>query len=61
MLRLQLFRVPHQEILLVICGFSFGFFGMGLLPLALELGVETTFPVEETLSGTFIYMSGKST
>lgn len=37
----------------------FGFFGVGGFPLGLELGVEATYPVEETISTAFILMSGQ--
>lgn len=32
---------------------------MGMYPLCLELGVETTYPVEETISSAFILMVGQ--
>lgn len=36
----------------------FGFFGFGLYPICLELGVEVTYPVAEATSSAFIIISG---
>ena len=37
----------------------FGFFGVGGYPIGLELAVEATYPVEETISTAFIFLSGQ--
>lgn len=37
----------------------FGFFCNGVFAMSLELGVETTYPVEETISATLIYVTGE--
>ena len=37
----------------------FGFFGVGGYPIGLELAVEATYPVEQTISTAFIFLSGQ--
>ena len=37
----------------------FGMFSVGGFPVGLELGVETTYPVCETISSAFILMLGQ--
>jgi FLVCR family MFS transporter 7 len=37
-----------------------GFFCFGLLPVALELGVEITYPVSEATSSGFLWLSGQA-
>ena len=54
----QLFNRSHMEIELGACVGGFGFFGFALYPIALELGVECTFPVAEATSAGLLVISG---
>nr|XP_045592747.1 uncharacterized protein B0416.5-like isoform X2 [Procambarus clarkii] len=56
---MELFMVPGQPVLVALFMGLFGFFGVGAYPIGLELSVETTFPVEESISTAFIFMSGQ--
>lgn len=56
---MQLFLVPDVPAIVAISCALFGFFGVGAYPIGLELAVEATFPVEETISTAFIFMSGE--
>lgn len=57
---MEMFLVPGQPaIVAVTCGL-FGFFGVGAYPIGLELAVEATYPVEESISTAFIFMSGQA-
>lgn len=58
-LRLQMFLVPEQPAIVAISCALFGFFGVGAYPIGLELAVEATYPVEESISTAFIFMSGE--
>lgn len=53
-----MFLVPYQPALVAISTGLFGFFGVGAYPIGLELAVEATYPVEESISTAFIFMSG---
>lgn len=55
-----MFMVPGQPELVATFTGLFGFFGVGAYPIGLELAVEATYPVEESISTAFIFMSGKS-
>ncbi|KAK8391780.1 hypothetical protein O3P69_017424 [Scylla paramamosain] len=57
---MEMFLVPGQPALVTISCGLFGFFGVGVYPIGLELAVEATFPVEETISTAFIFMSGQA-
>ncbi|XP_045126687.1 uncharacterized protein B0416.5-like [Portunus trituberculatus] len=57
---MEMFLVPGQPTLVAIACGLFGFFGVGVYPIGLELAVETTFPVEESISTAFIFMSGQA-
>ncbi|XP_067937928.1 solute carrier family 49 member A3-like [Watersipora subatra] len=52
-------RYSHQEALVAVTVGAFGFFGFGLYPLCLELGVEVTYPVAEATSSALIIISGQ--
>lgn len=54
----QMYLVPDQQALLMVTAILFGIFSHGVFPLALEVGVEATYPVEETISTALIYVSG---
>ncbi|XP_066940693.1 solute carrier family 49 member A3-like isoform X3 [Macrobrachium rosenbergii] len=56
---LELFLVPHQPALIATFTGLFGFFGIGAYPIGLELAVEATYPVDQTISTAFIFMSGQ--
>lgn len=57
---MEMFLVPGQPALVAISCGLFGFFGVGVYPIGLELAVEATFPVEESISTAFIFMSGQA-
>ncbi|XP_042204435.1 solute carrier family 49 member A3-like [Homarus americanus] len=57
---MEMFMVPHQHALVALFMGLFGFFGVGAYPIGLELAVETTYPVEESISTAFIFMSGQA-
>lgn len=54
-----MYLVPDHRALLLIAAFLFGFFCNGPFPLCLEMGVETTYPVEETISATLMFVIGE--
>lgn len=54
-----MFLVPNQPVIVGISCALFGFFGVGAYPIGLELAVEATYPVEESISTAFIFMSGE--
>lgn len=54
-----MFLVPNQPAIVGIACGLFGFFGVGAYPIGLELAVEATYPVEESISTAFIFMSGE--
>lgn len=56
---LEMFMVPGQPELVATFTGLFGFFGVGAYPIGLELAVEATYPVEESISTAFIFMSGQ--
>lgn len=58
LLLFQVARYPNQHALVMVTVGAFGFFGFGLYPICLELGVEVTYPVAEATSTAFIIMSG---
>ena len=55
---LQAVRYPNIPGVIGFTVGAFGFFGFGLYPIALELGVEITYPVAEATSTAFIIISG---
>ncbi|KAB7502129.1 Uncharacterized protein Anas_14589 [Armadillidium nasatum] len=56
---LEFFLVPDQEAVILVFAILFGIFGEGLFPVGLELAVEATYPVEESITSAFIYLSGQ--
>ena len=48
----------HQTVLLVVAYTLYGMFGLGGMPILLELGVECTFPVDEATSSGLQWMCG---
>ncbi|MPC11968.1 uncharacterized protein E2C01_004646 [Portunus trituberculatus] len=56
---MEVYLVPGQHALLIISSILFGFFGCGVYPISLEIGVEITYPVEETISTTLIFVTGQ--
>jgi len=52
-------RYPNVEGLIAFTVGAFGFFGFGLYPICLEMGVEITYPVAEATSTAFIIISGQ--
>ena len=43
---------------IIIMAILFGLFGISIFPAGLELAVETTYPVEETITTAMIFLSG---
>lgn len=56
---MEFYLQPHQGAAILIFSSLFGFFGVGGYPIGLELAVEATYPVEETISTAFIFLSGQ--
>lgn len=56
---LEMFMVPGQPAIVAVSAGLFGFFGLGSYPIGLELAVEATYPVEESISTAFIFLSGQ--
>ncbi|XP_063849154.1 uncharacterized protein B0416.5-like [Scylla paramamosain] len=56
---MEVYLVPGQYALLIISSILFGFFVCGVYPISLEMGVEITYPVEETISTTSIFVGGQ--
>lgn len=57
---MEMFLVPNQPVIVGLSCALFGFFGVGAYPIGLELAVEATYPVEESISTAFIFMSGQA-
>ena len=47
---IQLGRFPSMHVFIGMAGASFGFFGLGVYGVGMELAAECTFPVTETTS-----------
>jgi len=56
----SLVNLPNRFAILSISCCIIGFFGFAALPIALELSVETTFPVNEGVSAGLMWMSGQT-
>ena len=54
----QISRYENQGILIGLSVCLFGFFGLALLPVGLELGVECTYPVAEATSAGLLWLVG---
>jgi hypothetical protein len=50
---------PDQRGLVTLACGAMGFFAFAVLPIALELGVETTYPVNEATSAGFLWIAGQ--
>ncbi|KAB7506440.1 Uncharacterized protein Anas_06425 [Armadillidium nasatum] len=55
----EFFLVSDKEAVIIIFAILFGTFGVGLFPVGLELAVEATYPVEESITSAFIYLTGQ--
>lgn len=51
--------IRNQPALVIISFTLFGLFGLGVLPVFLELGVECTYPVDEATSSGISWMTGQ--
>ncbi|XP_045126799.1 solute carrier family 49 member A3-like [Portunus trituberculatus] len=51
----EIYLIPNQHALLLLSSLVYGVFGGGVWPITLEMGVETTYPAEETISTTLIF------
>jgi len=58
-LMFSLVNRPHRFGLIAVSCCIIGFFGFAALPVALELSVETTFPVSEGISAGLMWMTGQ--
>lgn len=56
---MEIYLVPDQHALLIIFAFLYGCLGCGVFPMSLEMGVEITYPVEEAISSTIIFILGQ--
>ena len=54
---MQLYLVPNQQVAILVFTAVMGMSGMGVYAASLELLVEATYPVEETIGATFTYLS----
>ncbi|KAL7646224.1 UNVERIFIED_CONTAM: hypothetical protein RMT77_003133 [Armadillidium vulgare] len=55
----EFFLVPDVKGFIIVFAAIFGFFGVGSYPVGLELAVEVTYPIEESVSSAFIFLSGQ--
>ncbi|KAB7499420.1 Uncharacterized protein Anas_08060 [Armadillidium nasatum] len=55
----EFFLVPDVKGFIIVFAAIFGFFGVGSYPVGLELAVEVTYPIEESVSTAFIFLSGQ--
>ena len=53
----QVFSIQHQSINIAVSLCLFGFFALPLIPASMELGVETTYPVDEATSSGLLWSS----
>ncbi|MCL4136190.1 UNVERIFIED_CONTAM: hypothetical protein GTU68_029654 [Idotea baltica] len=58
-LMFEYYLLPNQKAGLIIFSGLFGFFGIGAYPIGLEFAVEATYPIEESISTAFIFLSGE--
>ena len=50
-------RFPHQTVGIIISSIVTGSFAVGAYPIALELVVECTYPIDQATSAAFIFLS----
>ena len=55
----ELMRISDVKVLIALFCSLFGVFGFGMYPLGLELSVEATYPVDESIGTALIFMSGQ--
>jgi len=55
----EFLRKPDSEALIMLFSAFFGVFGFGMYPLGLELSVEVTYPVDESIGTALIFLSGQ--
>ena len=55
----QLLRESNLDVIVAISFALFGVFAFGMYPLGLELALEVTYPVDESISTAMIFMSGQ--
>jgi len=55
----QFMRYPDSEVWIHLFASLFGVFGFGMYPLGLELSVEVTYPVDESIGTALIFLSGQ--
>jgi len=55
----EFLRKPNSEALIMLFSAMFGIFGFGMYPLGLELSVEVTYPVDESIGTALIFLSGQ--
>ncbi|XP_043983054.1 solute carrier family 49 member A3 [Gambusia affinis] len=51
--------MPHQKVVVAAVSSLFGFFGFSIYPIAMELSVESSYPVGEATSAGLIFVSGQ--
>jgi len=55
----EFMRLSDQEVWIAIFCSMFGVFGFGMYPIGLELSVEATYPIDESIGTALIFMSGQ--
>ena len=55
----EFMRFSDKEVWIALFCSAFGVFGFGMYPLGLELSVEATYPMDESIGTALIFMSGQ--
>jgi FLVCR family MFS transporter 7 len=55
----EFLRLSDRKVWLALFCSAFGIFGFGMYPIALELSVEATYPIDESIGTAMIFMSGQ--
>ena len=55
----EFMRISDVKTYIALFCSLFGVFGFGMYPLGLELSVEATYPIDESIGTALIYMSGE--
>ena len=55
----EFMRISDMKVYIALFCSMFGVFGFGMYPLGLELSVEATYPIDESIGTALIFMSGQ--
>ena len=58
-LLVEFMRLSDKGVWITIFASAFGVFGFGMYPIALELSVEATYPLDESLGTAMVFLSGQ--